>query len=52
MAIRYLQNFFEHKKFIGYVAIDEDFLLERCLLTRKSGGTTMRFSLRKCLKFQ
>lgn len=27
MAIRYLQNFFEHKKFIGYVAIDEDFLV-------------------------
>lgn len=27
MAIRYLQNFFEHKKFIGYVAIDEDSLV-------------------------
>lgn len=27
MAIRYLQNFFEHKKFIGNVAIDEDFLV-------------------------
>lgn len=27
MAIRYLQNFFEHKKFISYVTIDQDCLV-------------------------
>lgn len=51
-AMDYLQDFYDHKKFVGFTAWEDDKMIGALLPMRKSGGITVRSLLRKCLFFR
>lgn len=45
----YLEDYFDTKKFVGFVLEENEKSSEQCLPTKKSGGTTASFILTRCL---